>query len=65
MSKAYEMIIDSLEEIMNDLEENNGKNLKYETLSLEILKPKQNKIEYTNEIKIKPLRVRLKKLEVI
>jgi hypothetical protein len=55
MSKAYEMISDSLEEIIKDLEENNGKNLKRKTLLLKTLKPKQNKIEQK-----KSARVRLK-----
>ena len=36
MSKAYDLISESLNEIINDLEENDGKNLKRETLSLEI-----------------------------
>ena len=36
MSKAYEMISESLNEIIKDLEENDGKNLKRESLSVEI-----------------------------
>ena len=32
MSKAYELIYESLNEIINDLEENDGKNLKRETI---------------------------------
>ncbi len=40
MSTAYEMISESLNEIIKDLEENNGKNLKRETLSAEIQKKK-------------------------
>ena len=36
MSKAYEMISESLNEIIKDLEETNGKNLKRESLSVEI-----------------------------
>ena len=36
MSKAYEMISESLNEIIKDLEENDGKNLKRESLSIEI-----------------------------
>ncbi len=35
MSKTFEMIFDSLNEIVTDLEENDGKNLKRETLSRE------------------------------
>ena len=34
MSKAYDLISESLNEIINDLEENNGKNLKRETISV-------------------------------
>lgn len=34
MSKAYEMISESLNEIIKDLEENDGKNLRCETLSI-------------------------------
>lgn len=34
MTKAYEMISESLNEIINDLEENDGKNLKRETISI-------------------------------
>ncbi len=36
MSKAYEMISESLNEIIEDLEKNDGKNLNRETLSLEV-----------------------------
>ncbi|MBR5913736.1 MAG: hypothetical protein IKZ58_05200 [Selenomonadaceae bacterium] len=35
MSKAFEMISESLNEIIEDLEKNDGKNLKRETLSIE------------------------------
>ncbi len=51
MSTAYEMISESLNEIIKDLEENDGKNLKRKTLSIKIPKindtsvkkiPKQN-----------------------
>ncbi len=35
MSKTYEMISESLNEIIQDLEENDGKNLKRETISIE------------------------------
>ena len=35
MSKAYDMISESLNEIINDLEENDGKNLKREVISKE------------------------------
>ena len=34
MSKAFEMISDSLSEIIEDLEKNDGKNLKREVLTL-------------------------------
>lgn len=34
MSKAFEMISDSLKEIIEDLEKNDGKNLKREVLTL-------------------------------
>ena len=34
MSKAYEMISESLNELIKDLEENDGKNLKRETVSV-------------------------------
>ena len=36
MSTAYEMISESLNEIIKDLEENDGKNLKRESLSIKI-----------------------------
>lgn len=36
MSKAYDLIAESLNEIITDLEENDGKNLKRETVSLKI-----------------------------
>ncbi|MBQ9441670.1 MAG: hypothetical protein IJU55_01475 [Selenomonadaceae bacterium] len=36
MSKAYEMISESLNEIIEDLEKNGGTNLKREILSLEV-----------------------------
>ncbi len=35
LSKAFEMISESLNEIIDDLEKNDGKNLKRETLSIE------------------------------
>ena len=35
MSKAFELISDSLNEIIEDFEKNDGKNLKRETLTLE------------------------------
>ena len=34
MSKAYEMISESLNELIKDLEEHDGKNLKRETVSI-------------------------------
>ena len=34
MTKTYELIAESLNEIINDLEKNDGKNLKCESLSL-------------------------------
>ena len=63
MSKAYELIMDSLNEIITDLEETGGKNLKRETLSVEISTPKQIKIENNNKtfVRMKPARGRLKK----
>ncbi|MBR4152790.1 MAG: hypothetical protein IKT98_07510 [Selenomonadaceae bacterium] len=42
MSKAYDMIFESLNEIINDLEENDGKNLKREVVTKE--KPDTKKI---------------------
>ena len=36
MSKAYDLIAESLNEIITDLEENAGKNLKHETILLKI-----------------------------
>ena len=36
MSTAYEMISESLNEIIKDLEENDGKHLKRESLSIKI-----------------------------
>ena len=41
MSTAYEMISESLNEIIKDLEENDGKNLKRETLSLKTSETKE------------------------
>ncbi len=41
MSTAYEMISESLNEIIKDLEENDGKNLKRETLSLKMSETKE------------------------
>ena len=35
MSKAYEMISESLNEIIDDLEKNGGKNLNRETLTID------------------------------
>ena len=43
MSTAYKMIMDSLNEILNDLEETGGKNLKCETLTAEVATPKNPK----------------------
>lgn len=40
MSKAYEMISESLNEIIKDLEENDGKNLKREVVIKEKSEPK-------------------------
>ena len=37
MSKSFDMIFESLNEIITDLEENDGKNLKRETLSHEVV----------------------------
>lgn len=42
MSKAFDMIFESLNEIIKDLEENDGKNLKREVVTKE--KPEQKKI---------------------
>ena len=42
MSKAYEMISESLNEIIKDLEENDGKNLKREMMSIK--NDKMNKL---------------------
>ena len=42
MSKAYDMIFESLNEIINDLEENDGKNLNREVVTKE--KPDTKKI---------------------
>lgn len=42
MSKAYDMISESLNEIIKDLEENDGKNLKREVISKK--KPEPPKI---------------------
>ena len=41
MSKAYEMISESLNEIIKDLEENDGKNLKREVVIKEKSEPKK------------------------
>ena len=41
MSKAYELIYESLNEIINDLEENDGKNLKRETILIKKNESKQ------------------------
>ena len=41
MSKAYEMISESLNEIIKDLEENDGKNLKREVFIKEKSEPKK------------------------
>ena len=40
MSKAYEMISESLNELINDLEEHDGKNLKREIVSTDIKEAK-------------------------
>ena len=62
MSTAYKMIMDSLNEILNDLEETGGKNLKCETLTAEVATPKKSKVEHIKEkFKMKPARARLKK----
>ena len=42
MSKAFDMIFESLNEIIKDFEENDGKNLKREVVTKE--KPEQKKI---------------------
>lgn len=57
MSKAYEMIAESLNEIITDLEENDGKNLKRETASLKVEnKPAdKQKISYTTTKYIAPI----------
>ena len=61
MSKTYELITDSLNEILTDLQETGGKNLKCETLTAEVATPKKSEIEHRNEIfKMKPARARLK-----
>ena len=52
MSKAYEMISESLNELIKDLEENDGKNLKREVVSIEVTeqkKPQQNYRRVSNE----------------
>jgi len=56
-------ILDSLNEIITDLEETGDENLKRETLSVEISTPKKIKIKNNNEafIRMKPARGRLKK----
>ena len=41
MSKAYDMISESLNEIIKDLEENDGKNLKREVVSKKKLETKK------------------------
>ena len=43
MSKAYEMIMESLTEIVTDIENNDGQNLKREKISVEVVEPKLNK----------------------
>ena len=58
MSKAYEMIMDSLEEIIDDLQTTNGKNLKHEILSVEKSESTDEKLK-----KFKPARLRLKNKE--
>ena len=49
MSKSYDLIAESLNDIITDLEENDGKNLKRETVSLKLEnKPAdRKKIDYT------------------
>ena len=62
MSKAYEMISESLNEIITDLKETGGKNLKRENLSIKSSVPKKVKIKHNEKfVKTKPVR----KLEVI
>lgn len=50
MSKAYELISASLNEIISDLEENDGKNLRSEVVEVEKISPQivspQNKARY-------------------
>ena len=50
MSKAYDLIAESLNEIITDLEENDGKNLKRETVSLKIESKSadRKKIDFTS-----------------
>ena len=43
MSKAYEMIMESLTEIVTDIENNDGQNLKREKISVEVVEPTLNK----------------------
>lgn len=63
MVTVYELIMDSLNEIITDLEETGGKNLKYEILSVKIAAPKQIQIEDNNKafVRTKTARGRLKK----
>lgn len=46
MSNAYEMISESLNEIIKDLEENDGKNLKREVVIKEKSEPKKIFVKY-------------------
>ena len=56
MSKTYELITDSLNEILTDLQETGGKNLKCETLTAEVATPKKSET-----CEKESARVRLKK----
>ena len=49
MSKAYDLIAESLNEIITDLEKNDGKNLKRESRSLKIEtnSPNRKNIDFT------------------
>lgn len=51
MSKAYEMISESLNEIIEDLEKTDGKNLKREVLSLEVEEKKIPEKNFYNDEK--------------
>lgn len=45
MSKAYEMISESLNELIYDLEVNDGKNLKREVMTAEVIKAQDAEAE--------------------